>query len=227
MRLSEFILAEMQSILLEWEQFARTVEPAASDMSDVDLRDHAAIMLRNIAEDLGIEQSRDEQIVKSHGGEPRTHQTLIAEKHGISQLESRFTIEQLVSEYRALRSSVIRLWSEASSSIGSEEISDIVRFNEAIDQLVASSVFSFARAAREAMEAEGRQKDQFLAMLAQELRNPLSPIGAAAELLKTGRLEGAAIQRTSEVIARQVRHMTGLVDQKAIGPKSVVDVRYL
>lgn len=49
-------------------------------------------------------------------------------------------------------------------------------------------------------------------MLAHELRNPLSPIGAAADLLAMGRLDAARVRQTSAVISRQVKHMTGLVD---------------
>ncbi len=57
-----------------------------------------------------------------------------------------------------------------------------------------------------------RRKDEFLAMLAHELRNPLAPIGAAAELLKTGKLDAERVRKTSEIISRQVSHMTNLVD---------------
>ena len=55
-------------------------------------------------------------------------------------------------------------------------------------------------------------KDDFLAMLAHELRNPLAPIRSAAELLKIARLDPVQVQKTGEIIARQVDHMTGLVD---------------
>jgi len=57
-----------------------------------------------------------------------------------------------------------------------------------------------------------RRKDEFLAMLAHELRNPLAPIGAAAELLQIAKLDEAQVRKTSQIIARQVRHMTSLVD---------------
>jgi PAS domain S-box-containing protein len=57
-----------------------------------------------------------------------------------------------------------------------------------------------------------RRKDEFLAMLAHELRNPLAPIGAAAQLLQTGRLDDARLQHTSQIVARQVTHMTHLID---------------
>ena len=57
-----------------------------------------------------------------------------------------------------------------------------------------------------------RRKDQFLAMLAHELRNPLAPISSAAELLKLGKLDTDRVRTTGALIARQVGHMTGLVD---------------
>ena len=57
-----------------------------------------------------------------------------------------------------------------------------------------------------------RRKDEFLAMLAHELRNPLAPIGAAVQLLQFVRLDENRLRQTSEIIGRQVRHMTGLID---------------
>jgi len=66
-------------------------------------------------------------------------------------------------------------------------------------------------AQQELMDAN-RRKDEFLAMLAHELRNPLAPIATAAELLRLGVLDDARVRQTSAVIARQVDHMTKLVD---------------
>ncbi|QCP15023.1 response regulator [Pseudoduganella umbonata] len=57
-----------------------------------------------------------------------------------------------------------------------------------------------------------RRKDEFLAMLAHELRNPLAPISAAADLLQLGKVDEARVRQTSQIIGRQVRHMTSLVD---------------
>jgi PAS domain S-box-containing protein len=67
------------------------------------------------------------------------------------------------------------------------------------------------RAEEELLEAD-RRKDEFLAMLAHELRNPLAPISAAAQLLKIAQYDEEMVSRTSDIIARQVAHMTGLVD---------------
>jgi CheY-like chemotaxis protein len=49
-------------------------------------------------------------------------------------------------------------------------------------------------------------------MLAHELRNPLAPISAAAQLLNMGEPDAARVARTSAIITRQVTHMTGLID---------------
>jgi PAS domain S-box-containing protein len=66
--------------------------------------------------------------------------------------------------------------------------------------------------AEEKLRAADQRKDEFLAMLAHELRNPLAPISAAADLLKIGRLDEDRVRQSSAIIARQVRHMTSLVD---------------
>jgi PAS domain S-box-containing protein len=66
--------------------------------------------------------------------------------------------------------------------------------------------------AEDALRQADMRKDEFLAMLAHELRNPLAPISAAAELLRIGSLDSDSIRKTSQVIGRQVGHMTGLVD---------------
>ncbi len=66
--------------------------------------------------------------------------------------------------------------------------------------------------AEQALLASHRMKDEFLAMLAHELRNPLAPISAAADLLALARLDADKVRSTSAIIRRQVAHMTGLVD---------------
>ncbi|WP_314441196.1 hybrid sensor histidine kinase/response regulator [Massilia timonae] len=73
-----------------------------------------------------------------------------------------------------------------------------------------------AMAEQEALIAALRQadqrKDEFLAMLAHELRNPLAPIVSAATMLSNFNLDPAMVQRASEIVARQAGHMTSLID---------------
>ena len=64
--------------------------------------------------------------------------------------------------------------------------------------------------ARQEAEAANRAKDEFLAMLGHELRNPLSPILTALQLMKLR--GGGGLEREREVIERQVGHLTRLVE---------------
>ena len=76
---------------------------------------------------------------------------------------------------------------------------------------IASNGFENARLYG-SLQEQDRRKDEFLAMLAHELRNPLAPISAAADMLRIGTANEERVRRASDVISRQVRHMTSLVD---------------
>ncbi len=64
----------------------------------------------------------------------------------------------------------------------------------------------------QALEQGDRRKDEFLAMLAHELRNPLAPIGTAAQLLRMAPGDATTVGKAADIIARQVEHMTQMVD---------------
>ena len=111
MRLHDFILKNREQILTEWVEFASTCEPASITMDVEALRDHASEMLTVIAEDLRTHQGDYEQEEKSQGSKPDSAESeeTAAEEHGSGRARSGFTIEQMVSEYRALRARVLRL----------------------------------------------------------------------------------------------------------------------
>jgi len=66
--------------------------------------------------------------------------------------------------------------------------------------------------AEERLKEADVRKDEFLAMLAHELRNPLAPISAAAQLLQIMAIDEVRVRQTSQIIGRQVHHLTSLVD---------------
>ena len=68
------------------------------------------------------------------------------------------------------------------------------------------------REAEQKLREVDRRKDEFLAMLAHELRNPLAPISTAAELLVLFAQDEKRVQQAAEIITRQVQHMKALVD---------------
>jgi signal transduction histidine kinase len=83
---------------------------------------------------------------------------------------------------------------------------------QVIEWIGAASDITERKVAEEKLRESDRRKDEFLAMLAHELRNPIAPISAAAALLQRVKPDEALVRRTSEIIARQVGHMTGLID---------------
>ena len=94
---------------------------------------------------------------------------------------------------------------------GGEEFGYLARALDRMAEALQQKEVEHHRAEEE-LRAADKRKDEFLAMLAHELRNPLAPISAAAQLLKLVHLDEARVKHTSDIIARQVDHMTRLVD---------------
>ncbi len=112
----------------------------------------------------------------------------------------------MVIEKQYLRRDGSRLW--ATSSVNGLRTQE-GRFQGVVAMVVDDTE---RKRAEEKLRDADRRKDEFLAMLAHELRNPLAPIGAAAELLKMGKSDALRVRQTSDIISRQVAHMTNLVD---------------
>ncbi|HYF48283.1 MAG TPA: PAS domain S-box protein [Planctomycetota bacterium] len=68
-----------------------------------------------------------------------------------------------------------------------------------------------ARLYRESLESD-RRKDEFLATLAHELRNPLAPVRNAMHIIKTYAAPDRALQRARDITERQINHMSRLID---------------
>jgi signal transduction histidine kinase/CheY-like chemotaxis protein len=214
MHLAQFIDSNSESILVEWEAFARTILPAAAQMDVKALRDHAEKMLRAITEDMQSSQSPEEQRAKSRGQRPNTAQaiTQAAHEHATDRHGALFSLDQLVSEYRALRASVITLWADQIGANDRAALDELTRFNEAMDQALGVSVAAFTSRVNHMLAMADRRKDEFLATLAHELRNPLAPIKAAARVAKSPNVTEAQLQWSHDVIDRQVQHMARLLD---------------
>ena len=180
MRLAKFILANVEPILLEWEAFAVTLAPGAN-MTKLALRDHAQAILLASARDMEVDQSLAEQAGKSkgHGGAGATESDrldIASARHAEERVGAGFDIIEVVSEYRALRASVLRLWRKSLPQPNIDDIDDITRFNESIDQSLSEAVGSYT-------ERVNRSRQLFLAILGHDLRNPLSTIRMAAGLV--------------------------------------------
>jgi signal transduction histidine kinase len=207
MRLADFILANRGEILAEWAAFAKTCTPASGSMGIVALSDHASEMLTVIAKDLETPQDGFAQSAKSKGLAPTssTSERTAAEKHGTGRAESGFTLDQMVAEYRALRASVIRLWTKGRAEATSIDLDDLTRFNEAIDQSLAESITRFTQ------DLE-KSKEMFLAILGHDLRSPIGAVLTSAKfMLETNELEEPHLTLTTRIVSATTRmnHMVG------------------
>lgn len=176
MRLATFILQHMESVLQEWEDFARTIETPLPRMDAKGLRNHAVHILTAAAEDMLTPQTVEQQVAKSQGLEPASSGMEAATTHGETRLIAGFTLGQMVSEYRALRSTVLRLWLNQDFPETKCDVNDIIRFNETIDEALAASIESYGKGVEAARET-------ILAMLGHDLRSPLTAAGMGAQVL--------------------------------------------
>lgn len=175
MKLSDFILQNLEPILNEWEEFASTLAPL-EDANKAVLRDHAAAVLRVIAQDLDTPQSEKQGIAKSKGLAPPQSGTSAAQAHAEERVAAGFSGDQVMAEYRALRSSVLRLWAKNAEITTRSDIEDMIRFNESIDQAQTESMARYSKMLREA-------QNLFLAILGHDVRTPLGAVSMGAQVL--------------------------------------------
>ncbi|HYW58098.1 MAG TPA: sensor histidine kinase [Polaromonas sp.] len=206
MRLSEFLRTQTKEILEAWDEFAATVEHTGTELDKQELRDHAAEILQTIAEDLDRPQTEDEQVDKSKGLSDSTSEgeDTAAQTHADIRMISGFAVDAMITEYRALRSSVVRLWLKASGESGhARDVIDLTRFNEAIDQAIAESVGRYT-------EQTKRSTDLFIGILGHDIRNPLGTISMSAQyLVRSGQLTAAA----AEPIINSVVRINSVIEQ--------------
>ncbi|HEF5873663.1 TPA: sensor histidine kinase [Burkholderia cenocepacia] len=205
MRLADFIIRNMEPILVEWEAFAATLLPAARHMNSHGLRDHAREILSAVATDIATPQTRHAQHEKSLGRapEPANASETAAQTHAVLRARRGFNINQLAAEYRALRASVLRLWIDACQP-SPPDWDEMVRFNEAIDQALAESIAIFNEQVEQA-------RNLLLGMLGHDMRTPLQTIQLTASYLAALN----AGEEVSEAAARLIRsggRMQGLLD---------------
>jgi signal transduction histidine kinase len=189
MRLSEFLREHAEDILATWDEFAATVVHGGKPMDQKALRDHAGQILLAIAADLEQPQTAAQQIAKSRGEaiQDAQAQDSAAETHADTRMEAGFSIEAMLTEYRALRASVLRLWAlSKGEETHADELEQLMRFNEAIDQAISESVARYT-------EQVQRYTNLFVGMLGHDIRNPLGTITMSAELLvRSGQLQARA-----------------------------------
>jgi signal transduction histidine kinase len=198
MRLAAFIRANIEPIAIEWERFAGTLLPE-QNLSSLVLRDDIVPLLADIAENMDEEQSPAQQQKKSEGDPDRFHFTegSIVE-HVVSRVAIGLSFRQFISEFRALRATVIRLWQRGDHETDVSSLNDLIRFNEAIDQILTEGAVNYTR------EVD-RSREMFLSILGHDLRNPLSAISGLAELQKRAKTPERHAEFSSQILVSAAR----------------------
>lgn len=194
MTLAELMTRDVDDIVGEWEQFARTTIPPAVDLSPEELRDHARLLLLAVATDLQTAQGDADKREKSRGELPNNSPeiTKTAHLHAQHRFVQRFTLDQMLSEIRALRASVLRRWMDECAQFDYETVQILIRFGEAMDQALTEAVAFF-----------GAKVDQsrglLLGALGHDIRTPLGAIRMSGQLLE---LTQGLNERQSKAVRR-------------------------
>jgi len=210
MRLTDFIVSNVEPILMEWEVFARGIAPGAK-MDALALRDGAHDILLATVRDMKSSQSASQQSAKSKGqtrdGDGNSEGAALngaSEVHAVDRLGSGFDLMEVVSEYRALRASVLRLWRDSKPAPDERDVDDVTRFNESLDQSLAKAVSSYSKRVDQA-------RDLFLAILSHDLRSPLNSIAMSAHLLPLLGDRSAESSQTASQISTNVTVMARMI----------------
>jgi signal transduction histidine kinase len=203
--LARFIRENIDAILDEWQAFAASI-PSAAALDRTALRNDAQEILMTIALDMDQAQSSREQSEKAKGRPPRISSAdTAAETHAGDRFASGFDLKEMVSEYRALRASVIRLWSASGAHLDPESLYQLTRFNEGIDQALTESIARFS-------DRIDESRQLFMGVLGHDLRTPLQIILQSTESLSRLEPEPDQSKRAVGLIRSSTQNIAQMID---------------
>jgi signal transduction histidine kinase len=194
-----------------WCLRAAEEQPSAKRAHHEVLRDDLSNLLRAMARALW----------QSDPSGSRSHESA-AEEHGEQRWESGWSLTELVRDYQILRLVILEYLEQVLSR--PLRVREIMALGVCIDDAIAASIAAYVRyrdetvinAEREraaVLEEVSRHKDEFMAVLGHELRNPLAPILTAVKIIQSvAPSDQRALLSASAVIERQSRHLVRLVD---------------
>ena len=201
MNISEFIEQQVSEIVVEWVDFAHTRVPPSHDLSFEELADHARVLLLAIAADIAQEQDPEARHQKSLGKVPGNAPdvTRLAQDHAQQRFAQGFTLNHLISEFRALRASVIRRWTKSLGTASDDTFDELIRFGESIDQALTESTSLYAKKVEDS-------RNLLLGVLGHDLRSPLGVVHMSAEyLLRADTLEGPPLKAVARILTSAER----------------------
>lgn len=212
-------------LLERWSQRAAAEQPGAERVHRASLLDHLPDLLWEIGQSLAANDAE----------EARGHWKL-ARKHGQQRWETGWSLVEVVRDYQILRLVLLEFLEEAlDRPLAARET---MALGLALDEAISSSVSRYVghqeehlrrmeqqrleqerqyqealrRHQTEALQETNRRKDEFLALLGHELRNPLAPLSNALEVLRRRGNDAPTRNWVEGVLDRQVKQMARLVD---------------
>ena len=197
-QLAELIRRKKNALLKRWREQVRAL-PSAAHLDIPTLNDHIPALLDELA--LALEQPSDKTIAETlKDGTPP--------EHGIQRFEDGFDITEVVSEYNILRGCVHDLALENDLSLEGKPFHIL---NRVLDEAIGLAVKTYAE---QRAEEVNQRRQEYLAFVAHDLRNPLTAISLAASVLemtlqeRTGNAESAQMIKT---LHRNVGQLEALV----------------
>ena len=178
MNIGAFIRQQVEPIVDEWVEFAQTRLTPSHGFSREELADHAKVLLLAIADDVGKSQGAQTTHEKSQGNKPGNAPeiTRIARDHAAQRYEQGFSFDHLVSEFRALRASVIRRWCKQLKEPRHADLDELTRFGESMDQALSESTSLYSQKVDDS-------RNLLLGVLGHDLRTPLGVVHMSTHYL--------------------------------------------
>jgi len=211
--LGAVIQRDASLVVERWAKRAAEEQPSASRVHHKDLLDHFPSFLQELA--TGLAESGDPHAVPHYRP---------AVQHGEQRWLVGWSLAEVVRDYRILRlvllehleqtlARPLRLRESQAVGLALDEAveASVVRYVHARDE-AARALEESLREQAEALREADRRKNEFLATLAHELRNPLAPLRNCLEAFRLAGGSDAAFRESREIMDRQVSQMTRLVE---------------
>lgn len=206
MRLADFIRQNTDKILSEWEQFAASI-PGTESMDQEQLQDHARAMLETIVRQMDSctekKLNSPAQCYEQSGGGEENDRA--GGTHAAARLKQGFSLHQIMAEFRALRTTVMRLWSCENDHLDRDSLCEVVRFHEGFDRVLMDSVSAYS-------DELDKSRQLFLGVLGHDLRNPLNAMMMNALLIERSSEPTSRQSRAARAIGKSGQRMKQMID---------------
>ena len=200
MSLGTFVASNVAGIIAEWKTAAEAFAPRRATTRE-SLPDHWDEILQAIAAEIDGPPSA----LQADSDAPPSLLQAAADEHGALRQREQFELDELVAEFCAMRTTVLRAWRRsehaADDALSAEHST---RFSEALDRALAASIERYST-------NRARERDLFLAVLGHDLRAPLSGIKMATVLLDRPHFDDKLRLPAAARIHRAVQTMEHLI----------------